>query len=42
MLEAISWLTNLGKILYPQTMKTVLVIEWTRLNFLKFELTQGP
>jgi len=24
MLEAISWLTNLGKILYPQTMKTIL------------------
>jgi len=23
MLEAISWLTNLGKMLYPRTMKTI-------------------
>jgi len=33
MLEAISWLTNLGKILYQQTMKTILVIERIRLIF---------
>ena len=38
----ISWLTNLGKILYPQTMKTIWVIERSRLKLLKFELTQGP
>jgi len=38
MLEAISWLTNFGKTLYPQIMKTILVIERTRLKLLKFEL----
>ena len=40
MLEAISWLTNLGKILYPQTMKTVWVIEgkgWNVLNLSKLK-----
>jgi len=24
MLEAISWLTNLGKMVYPRTMKTII------------------
>jgi len=38
MLDAISWLANLGKILNPQAMKTVWVIE----RFLTFQLTKGP
>jgi len=43
MLEAISWLTNLGKILYARTMKRVFeLLSGQGLIFFQFELTQGP
>jgi len=36
MLEAISWLTILGKILYPQTMKTIELLSGQSFFFLNF------